>query len=113
MARKFAFESGKVSIAFTMCNGLGDCIMRKKVFDAFIKLAPDCLIDVFCVEEKHKVFTKAFYSKSKNLNLILKRDDSYNKIVRKYDLAVNIMGNHYTLLENVIPERLQATLRFA
>ena len=105
---KFAFESDEVSIAFTLNYGLGDCVMAKKVFDALIELAPRCVIDIFCEQELHIVYAKAFYGDSKNLNLILSRPKIYKTVVNKYDLALWVVGNHFINLENVNGQRLQA-----
>ena len=58
MAEKFAFESGKVSIAFPLAHGLGDSVVAVKVFDALVELAPDCLIDIFYKENRHRTFAE-------------------------------------------------------
>ena len=65
---KFAFESEKVSIAFSLTSGLGDCVIIKKVLEALIELAPDCVVDIFYVSAAHKTFAEAFYRDIKNLN---------------------------------------------
>ena len=109
MAKKnFAFESDEVSIAFTLNYGLGDCIMVKKVFDALIEIEPHCVIDIFCEQEQHQAYAKAFYGDSLNLNLILSRNESYKDVYNKYDLAVVTLGNHCISFENVNAQRLQA-----
>ena len=104
---KFAFESGEVSIAFTLNYGLGDCVMAKKVFDALIELAPNCVIDIFYEQEQHFVYAKAFYGDRKNLNRILSRKEFYANLFQKYDLAVGLIGNHFIKIYNVNAQRLQ------
>ena len=106
MAEKFAFESDEVSIAFGTVAGLGDVVIARKVFDALIELAPNCRIDFHCVTEAHKIFAKAFYGDSKNLNRLLSREEYYAN-VKKYDLALYVGGSHAILFENVNARRLQ------
>ena len=77
--KNLAFESGAVSIAFIVDSGLGDAVITKKIFSALVELAPDCLVDIFCLSEGRKAFAKAFYSDSKNLNIILNLRDLYEK----------------------------------
>ena len=97
--QKFAFETGKVSIAFILRYGLGDCIIAKKVFDALTEIEPDCAIDIFYKEERHRAFAATFYSDSRNLNIILSQKDFYKKLVENYDLSLNVAGGHFTRVE--------------
>ena len=53
MQEKFAFESGRISIAFSFYRGLGDAVVSRKVFNAIVELAPDCLIDIFYFEDSN------------------------------------------------------------
>lgn len=105
--KKFAFESDEVSIAFTLGAGLGDCIMAKKVFEAIVELAPRCAVDLFYREERHRIYAEAFYGGNKNVNDILIRDELYQKIFQKYDLALWVVGSHYIQFEVVNTQRLQ------
>ena len=105
--KKFAFESDEVSIAFVLTNGLGDCIMAKKVFNALVELEPNCIIDVFCVEEINKIFIESFYTDSKNLNLILTLDEKSQNIFKQYDLALSVSGSITVVLNWVNVQRLQ------
>ncbi len=61
--KKFAFESGEVSVAFTLDSGLGEAIIARKVFDAIIELAPNCRVDIFTSAKiagtSRKLFTAA------------------------------------------------------
>ncbi len=102
----FAFESGKISIAFRFMHGLGDSVVARKVFDAIIKLAPDCLIDIFYMRKAHESFAKAFYGDSKNLNRILNFHEYYTNHVKEYDAALWVFGTHATIWDNVNFERL-------
>lgn len=108
MAEEFAFESGKTSIAFGLRYGLGDSVIAKKVFDALIELAPDCRVDIFYARENHKIFAKAFYGHSKNLNRVLNYHEHYEANMRNYDLAILVFGGRANLLQHANIERLQA-----
>ena len=110
--KKFAFESEKITIAFSIYNGMGDAIIEKKVLGAVITLAPDCLVDVFCLKKKHELFAKAFYSDFENLNLIASLEgldwgEFYKKVLPKYDFAFSVGGSHVIILDYVNSKRLQ------
>ena len=108
MAEKtFAFESGKVSIAFPLIGGLGDNVIAKKIFDALIELAPNCAIDIFCINEGVKIMSSAFFGQSKNLNRILDFNSLYKENLNRYDLALCLFGTRGILLERVNPQSLQ------
>ncbi len=105
--KKFAFESGEVSVAFTLDSGLGDAIIARKVFDAIIELAPNCRVDIFYVGENRRNFAHAFYGGSKNLNLIVPRNEHYKNLVQRYDLAFYVAGSWAVILEHANGQRLQ------
>ena len=105
MVEKFAFESEEVSLAFTLGDGMGDCIMAKKVFDAIIKLAPNCRIDLFYDSERSKAHAEAFYGQSRNVNSVLSFQNFYGQNVKKYDAAFRVW--HMVLIDSVNAERLQ------
>ena len=113
---KFAYESGKVSISFPIDAGLGDCLIARKVFDALVELVPDCLIDVFYFGEHRKAFAKSFYGDSKNLNIIVKADEVYQKHARNYDLSmgyscfgfINLFHANVQRLTSAAPKLLEA-----
>ncbi len=108
MAEKnFAFESGEVSIAFPLIGGLGDNVIAKKFFDAIIELAPNCAIDIFCINESLKIMASAFFGQSKNLNLILDYNGLYKENIQNYDLALCLFGARCIILERVNPQTLQ------
>lgn len=93
--KKFAFETGKVSIAFFLSYGLGDCIIAKKIFDAVTEIEPDCSIDIFYKEERHRTFAEAFYSDSHNLNGIFSQKIFNKNLVINYDLSLSVAGGHF------------------
>ena len=104
--QKFAFESAEVSIAFSSISGaLGDVLIAKSVFDAIVKLVPNCKIDIFCVNELSKSYAEAFYGQSKNLNRILSFQNFYAEHVQKYDAALRVW--HMVLIDSVNVGRLQ------
>ena len=107
MDKKFAFESEEVSIAFYTLAGLGDAVIARKVFDAIIELAPDCVIDFYCVSPAHFSFAKAFYGDSKNLNRLINQEE-YLANKEKYDLALYVGGCHVILFDWSNAQRLQA-----
>lgn len=84
--KKFAFESEKISVAFYSVSGLGDALIARKVLTALIELAPDCVVDFFCVTEAHKNFASAFYGDLKNLNRVLSYQKFYRQTLAKYDV---------------------------
>ena len=103
----FAFESGKVSIAFPVFSALGDCVIMKKILSALVELSPDCLIDTFYSDENHKNFIKAFYSDVANLNLIVPINEHYQNVVRNYDLLINVIGTYGVFFNCFNPQKLQ------
>ena len=107
MQEKFAFESGRISIAFSFYRGLGDAVVSRKVFNAIVELAPDCLIDIFYFEDYHKAFAKAFYGDSEHLNLILSFDELEEQYFKNYDLQLFVLGTHAIFLESINARRLQ------
>lgn len=102
---KFAFETGKVSIAFNSISGaMGDVLIAKSVFDAIVKLVPHCKIDVYFTSEMSKNYVKAFYGNSENLNAIV-NFESYTQHIKKYDAAIRVW--HMVLIDSVNFGRLQ------
>lgn len=95
----FAFETGKVSIAFGLRYGLGDSVVARKVFDAVTEIEPECVIDIFYKEERHRAFAESFYSDSKNLNQILSYEKFYEQLVENYDLALWVVGTHCVVFD--------------
>ena len=107
--KKFAFESGEVSIAFSLILGLGDSVVARKVFDALIELAPNSVVDIFGIGKNHLSFAKAFYGDSKNLNGIFPRDEKFQQVFQKYDLTLWPHSCDAIVLEWVNSERLKNT----
>lgn len=105
--KKFAFASGRVSVAFILPLGLGDCVVARKIFDAVVELAPHCIIDTFCLSNAHFYFAKAFLGDSKNLNLILPQHQNKD-FIKNYDLALKIEGTFAVFPEIIKPERIQS-----
>ena len=104
---KFAFESNKISVAFYSLSGLGDVVIARKVLTALIELAPDCVVDFFCVTEAHKSFASAFYGDIKNLNRILNYQKFYKQTLTEYDMALGVGGCHLISLEQANIRKLQ------
>lgn len=95
MNENFAFESAQTSIAFNIsCGALGDTLIAKSVFDALVKIAPNCKIDIFSTEkpqrDSFKRYVKSFYGYSRNLNLVSNDINTYSENASNYDLAVSV-----------------------
>ncbi|MBO4779528.1 MAG: hypothetical protein J5497_02705 [Selenomonadaceae bacterium] len=105
--KKFAFESGKISIAFGLGYGLGDSVVAKKIFDSLVEIEPSCVFDIFCKEPRHFDFAKAFYGFSKNLNRILSHEKFYEQNITKYSLAVWVVGTHCIMFDGANIEQLK------
>lgn len=104
--KKFAFESGEVSIAFVnRISSLGDTLISRKVFDALIELVPNCSVDVFYVKDVGAKYIQAFYGQSKNLNQILSFQDYYQNNSKNYDVALRVW--HNILVDNMNNRRLE------
>lgn len=107
ITKKFAFDTGKTSIAFRFVQGLGDAVVSRKIFNALIELAPDCLIDIFCMKDTHKIFAEAFFGDSKNLNLISDFNVLHEKYSQSYDLSLWVLGTHAIILDAANVKGLQ------
>lgn len=105
--KKFAFESDELSVVFYSVAGMGDAIIARKVFEAIVELAPNCVADFFYISEAHKTFAKAFYGDIKNLNRLLNAQE-YSENFKKYDLALCVGGCHVIIFDWANQQRIQA-----
>ena len=105
--KKFAFESDELSVVFYSVAGMGDAIIARKVFEAIVELAPNCVADFFYISEAHKTFAKAFYGDIKNLNRLLNAQE-YSENFKKYDLALCVGGCHVLIFDWANQQRIQA-----
>lgn len=104
MAINFAFDSEEISIAFKIVShALGDTVISKAAFEALVKLAPDCKIDIYCKEGGRKC-VESFYGDDKNINALVDFD-LYKDQHKKYDLAVNVW--HLIRVDFVNVDKLQ------
>ena len=86
---KYAYEYNGISIALKYGPGLGDCIVKKKLFESIVKLSPKCKIDIYAPNASH--FIQAIYGDHPNLNLIV--DDAgalYAESANKYILSLKV-----------------------
>ena len=86
---KHAYEYNGISIALKYGPGLGDCIVKKKLFESIVKLSPKCKIDIYAPNASH--FIQAIYGDHPNLNLIV--DDAgalYAESANKYILSLKV-----------------------
>ena len=107
--KKYAFELSDVSIAlFLQSDGLGDILVPRKILNAVVELAPNCSVDIFVKNLRHKIASKAFYGDSKNLNLILDKELFTTDIMQKYDIILRPQGTFRLCAEASDKERLKA-----
>ena len=88
-AENFAFEKNCLSIALKYGTGLGDCIVKKKLFEEIVKFAPNCLIDIYAPNASK--YIKSIYENHPNLNLII--DDGgavYAQNSNRYALTMKV-----------------------
>jgi len=86
--RKLAFEQSGVAIAMRLSAALGDCIVRKRVFDEIIQLEPNCRFDIYAPYASS--YIQAVYGHHLNLNCIV--DDAgvlYKRYMHKYQIAIS------------------------
>ena len=87
LSEKMAYEHDGIAIAMWLSAALGDCIVRKKVFDELLRIEPSCIFDIYAPYATETI--RAIYGKHPNLNLII--DDAgvlYKKTMRRYQLAL-------------------------
>lgn len=85
----FAYNRPGISIALKYGPGLGDAIVKKKIFMELVSMEPNCYIDIYCPGISTVVHS--FYSDQKNLNSIF--DDGgalYASQHKKYDLSLTL-----------------------
>lgn len=90
-ARKidFAYNRPGISIALKYGPGLGDAIVKKKIFMEIVSMEPNCHIDIYCPGISQVIHS--FYSDQKNLNTVF--DDGgalYASHQKKYDLSLTL-----------------------
>lgn len=86
---EYAFLRSGVSVAFRYGPGLGDAIVKKKFFSEFVRMSPDCNIDIYCPGVSGMI--QSLYRNEANLNAVI--DDGgalYAKMMRRYDVALNL-----------------------
>ena len=81
---KIVSEADQVTIGFRTSGGMGDYIMQLKVYQAIIKLAPDCVMDV--IAERPLIAEHIYYGQE-NLRNIIEGFNEPATIIRR---SVNI-----------------------
>ena len=87
--RNYAYEHNGVSIALKYGPGIGDTLVKKKIFMELVSMESDCNIDIYCPGISQVVYS--FYSDQKNLNAVF--DDGgalYASQHKKYDLSLTL-----------------------
>jgi len=85
----FAFEKDGLAIALKYGPGLGDCIVKKKLFEEIIKIVPNCLIDIYAPNANE--YIKSIYGEHPNLNMVV--DDGgavYAQNSNQYALSMKV-----------------------
>ena len=85
-AYNYAYSHDGISIALKYGGGLGDAIVKKKLFTELVSMAPDCKIDVYSPGAGDIV--RSIYNDQSNLNAVI--DDGGALYARErihYDLA--------------------------
>lgn len=86
----FAFTKKCVAIALKYGSGLGDCIVKKKLFEEIARLAPNCLIDIY-VPHTSGAYIQSIYGSHPNLNLIIDNGSAvYEKNANRYALSMQV-----------------------
>ena len=83
---KIVSEADQVTIGFRTSGGMGDYIMQLKVYQAIIKLAPDCVMDV--IAERPLIAEHIYYGQENLRNII----EGFNEqtMKEKYDLFIEM-----------------------
>ena len=82
-------DNGRFSIALRYGHNLGDCIVKKRLFTEFVRLIPDCIMDIYSPYASH--FINAIYKGHPNLGSII--DDGgeiYRTNMRKYCVSIDV-----------------------
>lgn len=86
---KLSFVSSEISVAVKLSGALGDNIIRKKVIEALVKIAPDCQIDLYSPVANSLL--KSLYSNVTQVKNFI--DDGgllYSNNSEKYTIAMTI-----------------------
>lgn len=86
---ELAYNKAPISVALKYGPGLGDCIIKKKLFEEIVKLAPACQIDIYAPNGSQ--YIPSIYSDQPNLNKVV--DDGgalYAKNKNYYALAMKV-----------------------
>ena len=85
----YAYLHDGISIALKYGPGLGDAIVKKRLFTELVSMAPDCRVDIYSPGAGSIV--QSIYSDQVNLNAVI--DDGgalYAKERSRYDLALTV-----------------------
>jgi len=104
LSGKLAFSQQSNACAFSLSGGFGDMIIQKRFLSEFIRLAPDCKIDIFCVNDVP--FMEWLYSDCKEhiSNIILNRGTYYERYNGNYAFGMTLDGSGYWAVDVFKPE---------
>lgn len=89
MKSGLAYNKVQVSIALKYGPGLGDCIIKKRLFEEIVKLIPDCLIDIYAPNGEQ--YIPFIYTDQSNLNMVVSNNGiSYMQNKNKYSVALSV-----------------------
>ena len=85
----YAYLHNGISIALKYGAGLGDAIVKKKLFTELVSMAPDCNIDIYSPGVGGII--RSIYSDQENLNAIIEDGGAlYAREMSHYDMAVTV-----------------------
>ncbi len=89
IAADYAYKKAPLSIALKFGPGLGDAVIKKRLFDEIVKMAPEAKIDIYTPGGAK--FIKSFYSDEPNLNCAI--DDGgalYAQHHKEYGVSLSV-----------------------
>lgn len=89
-----AYERSRMSIAILVSGGIGDMVIHKRLIAEIVKMAPECLIDIYCSGLED--FLKYLYTYCKNINeIILDLGTRYMEHCNEYGIGLELASTRY------------------
>lgn len=104
---ELAFSKKQPAFVFYIMGGIGDFVFIKRFVVEIIRLAPDCLIDIYC--SKQSEILRILYEDLENINLI--RDNlgtRYDAYKEEYALALFISGAGFLQVDAFSPQKFRS-----
>lgn len=95
---RLAFQNDKPSIAFFIFSGIGGLLFIKRFLIAFVKLLPECHIDIYFARCEAQM--RYLYSDISNINMfVYNLGARYDHYKENYDLAMRIKAGGFMLMD--------------